>query len=661
MSFTRFSARILVLGVVCFLQFLLPLSAQLSLSQLFSDHAVLQQKTPIPVWGWGTPDESLEITFADQTIITKVNTSGKWQVTFEPMEAGGPHQLTVKGSEKLTVNDIYVGEVWICSGQSNMEWIVKNAQNAPQEIAAANYPMIRHLKIPHIVATSPEERILQPVEWEICSPETVEDFSAVGYFFGRELHQKLNVPIGLINTSWGGTEVEAWTSGKAIQTVAYFDDELAALDDIEADNFEEREKESIREIVGEELTIEVPMANGVPVWATANTDRKEWSVMEDLPSLWENRGLTGVDGILWFSKSIEIPETWMATDQPDTVTLSLGKIDDHDITWVNGKQVGSQANYNVYRKYRFPLDVLQADKNLIAVKITDTGGGGGFWGATEEMFLTNGIDTLSLAGAWQYKHSDISINTTLSPNNYATLLFNAMVNPLIPYAMQGVIWYQGESNASRAHQYQTLFPLMIIDWRDHWGRSNFPFLFVQLANFRAPSLTPGPSSWAELREAQSMTLKLPQTGMASAIDIGEADDIHPRDKQTVGYRLALNALKIAYDNDILAQGPTYEEKRLEGSKVILTFEHVGEGLKVKDPYGYVNGFTVAGEDKIFHWAKAEIISPNQIAVYADAVYRPVAVRYGWADNPHDLNLYNSANLPVDPFRTDSWPGITEQK
>ena len=396
---------------------------------------------------------------------------------------------------------------------------------------------------------------------------------------------------------------------------------------------------------------------GVPAWAGAELDYSQWQDME-LPGLWEGKGLPNIDGEIWFRKIF----TLTAEQASQKAYVSLGTIDDSDETWVNGRKIGATSQYNEMRKYDIPAGVLMKGPNVIAIKVVDTGGGGGIYGDPEELYIQVGETRIPLTGVWKYRPSSIQVQAALQPNRYATLLYNAMIHPLIPYAFQGAIWYQGESNAGRAYQYRTLFSAMIQDWRQKWGQGDFPFLFVQLANFRQPVDQPAESDWAELREAQAMALQLPATGMASAIDIGEADDIHPRNKQDVGLRLALNALKDTYgQSDLIASGPTYEGMEVQGKHVSLSFSQVGEGLEVRDKYGYINGFAVAGADKRFHWARAVLTGKNTIQVYADGVDKPVAVRYGWADNPDDLNLYNSVGLPTNPFRTDDWKGITYGK
>ena len=629
--------------------------SQLALPQVFGDHMVLQRQKEIPIWGWAKQRDRIQVSLNGQEVKTRAGRDGKWKVSLPAMEAGGPYTLSIVGrKEKVEVQDVYIGEVWICSGQSNMEWIVSNSNHPQEEIAAATYPLIRHFKIPHILGTEPNVKIEGKAEWQICSPEVVGNFTAVGYFFGRKLFQELNVPIGLINTSWGGTEVEAWTSGEALDSFEVFKEELAFLQDFDEEKMASKEKQRIETLFGGPIKGPIQKMGGAPSWAIPDVDMSSWKNME-LPGMWEQKGLNNVDGEIWFRKLITLRKEQIA----QKCLLSLGPIDDQDETWINGRKIGQTDQYNKKRMYEIPEGVLRAGINSIAIKVLDTGGGGGIYGNPEDLYLQVGEEKISLVGVWKYKASDIKVNTGLHPNRYASTLYNGMVHPLIPYAFRGAIWYQGESNAGRAYQYRKLFPLMIQDWRNRWGQGDFPFLFVQLANFRAAKEKPGESDWAELREAQDMTLRLPNTGMASTIDIGEADDIHPRNKQDVGLRLALHALQMSYGVDeLVASGPSYESMEVQGNKVSIAFEHVGEGLEVHDKYGYIKGFSIAGEDKRFHWARATLTGKNTVLVHSPYVQKPLAVRYGWADNPEDLNLYNSTNLPANPFRTDSWKGIT---
>jgi sialate O-acetylesterase len=495
-------------------------------------------------------------------------------------------------------------------------------------------------------------------EWLECNPETVLPFSAVGYFFGRHIHKEVGVPVGLLNTNWGGTNIETWTSGESIGQVPEFAERVAGLADFSQEEEIQRRKAEIKETIDKYAADEPGIQNGHAVWAESALDLEGWGSME-LPQLWEGADLPGLDGIVWFRLEIDLP----AEVARRGITLELGPIDDSDWTWVNGHKVGeTMQKYNMDRVYEVPAEYLNTGRNVIAVRVEDTGGGGGFNGSSEQMKIVSDDFMIPLSGEWRFRVSpvemDLNTGAVLGPNSNPTLLFNGMIHPLLNFRVKGAIWYQGESNASRAYQYRELFPLMIEDWRKHWESPDMPFIFVQLANFMEASKMPGESSWAELREAQSMALSLPHTGMAVAIDIGEADDIHPINKQDVGKRLALAALNVAYGQDIVFLGPVYKDMIIAGEQAILSFEHVGGGLMAKNRYGYLNGFAIAGEARIFHWARAHI-QGDKVFVYSEKVRQPVAVRYGWADNPDDVNLYNVEGLPASPFRTDDWPGVTQ--
>jgi len=493
--------------------------ADVRLPAVFSDHMVLQQGIKVPVWGWAETGEKVTVSLGDQKATATANSGGRWQVGLKTLKAGGPHTMTVAGKNTITVGDILVGEVWVCSGQSNMQMSVRSSNNAQAEIAAATYPKIRLLTVARATADEPQTDC--KAAWVACSPETVPNFSAAGYFFGRHLHQKRDVPVGLINTSWGGTRAEAWTSG----------DTLKADDDYKI--FHTRD------------------AQAIAGYAKAK-------------------------------------ENWEKTK------------DEKLAKWKEAADKAKAAGKRAPRKPRAPGDPKG------------------------------------------------------SPHR-PSVLYNAMIAPIVPHGIAGAIWYQGESNAGRAYQYRKLFPAMITDWRKHWGQGDFPFFFVQLANFMARSPEPQQSAWAELREAQSMTLALPKTGQAVIIDIGDAGNIHPKNKQDVGKRLALAARAIAYGETIVYSGPVYDAMKVESDKIRLTFKHTGGGLVAKGG-GKLTGFAIAGADKTFVWADAAI-DRDTIVVSNKDVAKPVAVRYAWANNP-ECNLYNKEGLPACPFRTDTWPGVT---
>ena len=487
--------------------------ADVKLPALFSSHMVLQQKQSDRIWGWGNPGEEVTVTIADQTKSTKAGENGKWSVTLDPLKAGGPHTLKIAGKNTITFNDVLVGEVWLCAGQSNMEWPVAASNDADLEILSANKPNIRMITVPLVGTQEPRDDFKG--SWEVCTPETVKGFSAVGYFFGRQLEETLGVPVGLIDVSWGGSAAEAWVKRDIL------------------------EKDSLyKPLIERWEGIEKAYPQAKEAFEKALAERKK-------------------------AKEEGKPEPKLPHN-PD------------------GEMFGNSRPGNIY---------------------------------------------------------------------------NGVLKPTIGYGIKGAIWYQGESNASRAYQYRDLFPLMIKSWRDEWGVGEFPFYWVQLADFMAEKIDPQDSSWAELREAQTMTLKrLPHTGEAVIIDIGEGQDIHPRNKLDVARRLARWALANDYGVNVPFQSPTYKAMEKKDGKIVITFDHVGGGLKPFD-FQEIQGFTIAGGDKKFVWAKAKLVGKDKVEVSAEEVSDPASVRYAWADNPK-VNLYSQERLPVTPFRTDDWKGVT---
>lgn len=628
-------------------------AGQIEMPILFSDHMVLQQNQAVPVWGTATPGTKVMVQIAKQKIQTVVDQNGNWQAKLAPMKVATGLTLQIIGKDTLHIQDVAVGEVWVCSGQSNMEWIVNNTMNAELEVAEANYPKMRLFTVEKAMAYSPMSAV-HSTGWDVCTPQTVGTFSAVGYFFGRELIRNLDVPVGLIHTSWGGTPAEAWTSGDALKKM---DDFRSVVEKIEADaktkpqpeqSSQDQVKEWIQALNDNDQGFEPDGRS----WKDPDWDDSAWPEMK-LPTLWESGGLPAYDGIVWFRKTVTLPESWEG--QP--LQMLLGPIDDVDTTWVNGALIGTRNVYNVPRVYSVPGSLTESGILQISVRVLDTGGGGGLYGTEEQLKLLNSTgDSLSLVGVWKYQ---IGVSEEIVPplpnQNLPTVLYNAMLAPLIPYGIRGAIWYQGESNAGLAYQYRTLFPTMIEDWRSRWGCGEFPFLFVQLANYGSHSAKPRDNDWAELREAQVMTLALPNTGMAVTIDIGTAGDIHPRNKQDVGKRLGLNARALVYGENVPYSGPMYQSMSVEGSTIRLTFDHVYDGLTFKGET--LKGFAIAGENRHFVWADA-VIENDTIVVSSPEVSEPVAVRYGWDADPQ-CNLFNKTGLPASPFRTDSWPGITQ--
>ena len=656
--------RLLVL--FCVLVVAISADAEVRVPAIISDNMVLQQGTKVRIWGIASTGEHVAVTFDKKTSNIIADSQGRWQVLIGPFKAGGPYDLTVKGDNLLTVKNVLVGEVWLCSGQSNMEWPLVNTTGGAEAVAQAKNPEIRLFTVEKHTSTSP----LTDVEghWVVTTPDEAAHFSAVGYFFGRELYEHLKVPIGLINSSWGGTPAEAWTSHEALLSspelkpiLDRYESSLNALPQTKATY-----AQALAQWEEKNLYIDSGNKGEALGYADPSTSTTDWSQM-DLPKQIEAAGLL-MDGAIWFRKVVELPAEWSGKE----LVLNLPPIDDQDITYFNGTKVGSIGretpnSYLVPRKYVVPGALVRAGRNVIAVRVFDSAGEGGFGrGGAMSLGPAGAAESqvISLRGTWDYKvelalepkHPDWGSRPEavgVSNQNNPSVLYNAMIAPLVPFAIRGAIWYQGESNAGRAYQYRTLFPIMIRNWRSAWGHE-FPFYFVQLANWDASKAQPDESDWAELREAQTMTLREPQTGMAVIIDIGDENDIHPRNKLDVGRRLAAWALANTYGQKVIPSGPLFDKYTIEGDKVRIRFKY-GSGLKTIDG-GPVKGFAIAGEDHRFVWADARI-DGDTVIVSSPTVPKPVAVRYGWADNPI-ANLYNNAGLPASPFRTDDWPGVT---
>ena len=623
------------------------------LHPLFTDNMVLQRGIADPVWGWTTPGQSVSISFHGKTEQAVAGADGRWTAKFGPFPAGGPYTLSVKGPQTVTLSNIMLGDVWICSGQSNMEFGIGNGINAPAEIAAANYPNIRLFTVQKSIASTPHE--LTNGSWQPCTPQTVSSggwngFSAVGYFFGRDLQQVIPVPIGLIHTSWGGTPAQAWTSAEALATMPDFQPEVARIR--EAARLE-KAGASV-DLIKQQWYAKHDPGSAAGTWADPAFDVSLWKTMA-LPQLFQDAGdpeVAAVNGIVWFRRTFDLP----AGDAGKDAVLHL-LADDNDTTWVNGTRVGATEGYIQPRAYKIAAGLLKPTGNVIAVRVLDTGGKGGIYGDAAGLNLNvPGGTPLSLSGPWSYKLGAVLPTSDPYPQaggtnpNISTVLYNGMVSPLIPFGVKGAIWYQGESNSGNGRQYQTLLPTMIKDWRRRFGVGDFPFMIVQLANFQTLQTQPEESGWAELREAQLLTSQtLPKTGLAVAIDIGDANDIHPKNKQEVGRRLALSAEAIAYGLPVEYSGPQFTGMKAEGTGLRLTFSHLGGGLMAKGG-DKLMGFAVAGPDHKYVWADARI-DGGTVVVFAPTVPTPVAVRYAWATNPI-CNLINKAGLPASPFRTD---------
>ncbi len=618
------------------------------LHPLFTDHLILQRDIAAPVWGWTTPGATVTVEVAGKKAEATADAGGKWLAKLGPLPAGGPYTLTVTGPQTVTLQDVLVGDVWICSGQSNMQMSVGGVNNAKDEIAQADFPQIRLYTVPDRPAETPQELISGA--WSVCTPQTIPGFSAVGYFFGREIHRAEKVPIGLINSSWGGTICEAWASAAALKTMPDFAPEVEKM--AGAVNRQVVSPEEYPAALSAWMAKNDPEPAGVKRIDPAFDD-VEWKSIE-LPGAWSKVGPTDFRGVMWLRKAFLVPEEGEGMD----VNLHLGIINDSVTVWCNGVKVGEGDDRKKALSCAVPGKLVKAGTNVVVLRVLSMGTDGGVYGKARELsveFNAPDLEPIMLGGAWRYRVG-VALNAEhvlpqradYNPNR-VTVLYNGMIAPLLPFAIKGAIWYQGESNAGRPFQYRTLMPTMITDWRNRFGVGDFPFFIVSLANFMAVQTQPSEGGWAELREAQWLTTKrIPNVGIGMVIDIGDAGNIHPRNKQEVGRRLALSAEAIAYGKTLVYSGPMYRAMQVEGNKIRLTFDHIGGGLVAKD--GPLKGFAIAGADKQFVWADA-VIDGDTLLVSSPAVPAPTVVRYDWANNPEG-NFYNKAGLPAVPFRTD---------
>jgi len=624
------------------------LQAQVKLPALIRDSMVLQRDCELTIWGWASPGERVTIRFNGNRSRATTGPDGKWQVSLPPMKAGGPHTMEIGGKNTIVLDQILVGDVWLCAGQSNMvHYLGIHNERYAQDIASANYPDIRQFLVPGSPELEGPAEDLAGGNWKWANPEDVNQFSVVAYFFALKLYQKYGVPIGIINASVGGTPIEAWTSEEGLQG---FPDLVQTIEKNKDTAYVNGTNRAAREDMRERSRnrgVDMGLSGPVP-WYDPAYVPKNWHPIY-LPGYWEDQGVRNLDGVVWYRKEIEVPENM--TGIP--VRVALGRIVDADQLYINGEQVGRTTYQYPQRRYQVAPDVLKPGKNLLVIRVQNNFGKGGFV-PDKPYCLVAGGDTIDLTGQWQYRVGEVYRREGfprrgISAQNQPTALFNGMVAPYTGYAMKGIVWYQGESNAGRAEQYRELLPALISDWRKQWGNEKLPFLFVQLPNYMEVNYSPEESNWAVMREAQLEALKVPRTGMAVAIELGEWNDIHPDRKKPVGERLALAAQHVAYGEEgVVFSGPVYRSHRVEGNRVIIAFDHVGGGL-VSGNGEELGHFAIAGKDGKFRWGNAAIEN-NEVVVWHDEIDEPEHVRYAWADNPRFANLCNKEGLPASPFR-----------
>ena len=659
------------------------LLAKVELTPLFSDNMVFQQSCKAPVWGKAAPGAVVTVTpsWNGKSYRATAGPDGNWSVKIDTPKGGfKKYSVTISDGDPLVLQNVLVGEVWLASGQSNMQMPVESwraVRTNQEDIAgAARYADVRLLQVSRATGMREHDYFSADFDkWKESSPETVRNFSAAAWYFGRKLMEELQVPVGIIHSSWGGTIIEAWMSEGALRAFPEMSASLAQVRSL-SDNESEREKtfeEEIAAFIREANRKDLGKSGGLAVWARPEFDDSSWKTLK-LPNtvqqLWPD-----TNGIYWLRKTVDIPAAWAGKD----LTLSLGPVDDFDETYWNGEKVGSDVLWNKAREYTVPARVVSAGRTVITIRCTDDHGNGGLYGAADLLFI-QGPDgqKIPLDSEWKVTLSvsfkGVPKSTAREPN-IPTVLYNAMIRPLAPFAIKGAIWYQGESNAQKAYRYRDLMPSMILDWRALWGY-DFPFYITQLAGYKKVAGVPGDDDWAELREAQEMaTEMLDRCGMACIIDLGEAEDIHPVRKQEVGERLARLALANDYGRRLVTTGPRYESFRIVGPSIVVHFTDVAGGLRVipsgdfagdrygsrgekveKAESGVLSGFQIAGPDRVWHWADARIEGDTVVVSSAD-VPHPVAVRYAWSANPV-CNLFNAEGLPAWPFRTDDWPGVT---
>lgn len=637
-------------SILCFVLVLLFYTnskAAVKLPRLISNGMVLQRDQAIRIWGWADQNESIKVSLDHETYETIADANGDWHIQIKPHKAGGPFKIQIKASNNIELNDILFGDVWVCSGQSNMElWMGRLKYKYADEIKNANNPSIRQFLVTDKYDFKKAQNDFSAGEWLAVNPNTILDFSGVAYFFAKEINAQYHIPIGIINSALGGSPAQSWISEEGLKNFPnYLNDAITFKNDQLIQQVESKDQKISNAWYQYINTFDEGILHH---WSAYKTETSNWKDIT-IPGLWTKTNLKNVNGVVWFRKNFVVPKTML--DKP--TKLELGRIVDADSVFINGVFVGSTGYQYPPRRYELNSTVLKEGVNNITVKVISNAGNGGFV-LDKKYELTTATDTISLAGNWKYQ---LGIATTALPSptfiRWKPIgLYNAMIAPLTSFAIKGFLWYQGESNAGHPSDYDQLMQTLILDWRNKWNNANLPFLYVQLPNFMEPSQLPKESGWADLRQEQFKTLAMPQTAMAVAIDLGEWNDIHPENKLDVAHRLALLARKNVYgEKKLVAQGPLFKNATILNDKLIVSFNEIGSGLMAIDGKA-LQQFQIAGVDKKFVWANAKIVN-NQVEVWNSQITHPIYVRYAWADNPDGANLYNKEGLPAAPFTNES--------
>lgn len=657
-SFLKFGITCLMLTFL-----IIQVYSQISLPSIVSDGMILQRDEKVKVWGWASPGEKVTVKFMKKKYSATTSSDGKWQIVLNPMKAGGPYDMELLASNKIIVHNILIGDVWVCSGQSNMTHQFNRWQEQyAKEIAEANIPEIRQFYVPTTaVLTGPLDDIPN-LKWEEATPQSLMNFTVIGYFFAKMLYDKYQVPMGIIMTCVGGTPIEAWTSEEGfkefpeiLETVKQNQD-TAYVNGINRQALQGMRSEG--RPTGPRKETDKGLSDSLK-WYNTDYQPMNWKQI-NIPGYWEDQGVRNLDGVVWYRRVIDIPASMTGVE----ATVKLGRIVNADELYINGEKVGNTTYEYPQRIYKIGTNVLKPGKNLFVIRVTNNGGKGGFVPDKPYYLLAAG-DTIDLKGEWYYKVGEVSqrkrfprdnsrapMVRPISAQNSPTALYNGMIAPFFNYSVRGFLWYQGESNADNPSAYRKYLPNLISDWRNKWQLGDLTFLIAQLPRYMEVDYSPVESNWAVMREVQMKTAQtVANTGTGVNIDLGEWNDIHPGNKKPVGERLALQAMKISYgEKDLVSSGPVFKSQRIEENKIILTFDNIGSGLKSGNGEELAH-FAIAGEDKNFVWGTAAIVN-NEVVVSSDEIAEPKYVRYAWADNPDFANLTNIEGLPAAPFRTD---------